>query len=79
MKKKGEILMKYINKFMNKTQSLKPQYKFDKKITNFYVNADGFYRYHEIGKNYLCPTQMFNHIPGHTALIRKDAILQNIQ
>jgi len=43
------------------------------------VKKDRFYEYYKIGSHYLCATQTFNHIPNHTALIRKDALVDNIR
>jgi len=53
-------------------------YHFDVDINNFFVNADGFHQYHEVGKNFLCATQMFNHIPGQRALVRKDDLVEAV-
>ncbi len=52
---------------------------FDQSITTFFVNKDGFHKYHEIGKNFLCATQMYNRIPGSRALIRKDELVESVE
>ena len=33
---------------------------------------------HQIGQHFMCATQMYNHIPGHGALARKNSIADNI-
>ena len=33
--------------------------------------------YLEMGQNFLCATQMYNHIPGHGSLKRKDLIVDS--
>lgn len=35
--------------------------------------------YHEIGKHFLCATQMYNHIPGHGVLKRKDLVVNSVE
>lgn len=54
-------------------------FPFNHKITSFFVNTDGFYRYHKMGQHFLCATQMYNHIPGHKSLVRKDEILNTLE
>jgi len=48
-------------------------------IVSYYIKTDRFYESYKIGSHYLCATQTFNHIPNHTALIRKDALLDNLR
>jgi len=71
--------MQHISKALSHEALAKKPTPFDPSITTFHVNTDAFYRSHKIGQNYLCVTQMFNHIPGHTALIRKDSLLNYIK
>jgi len=58
---------------LNKTTSFSPN------TVNFYLSSDFFWVYHKMGQHYLCETQMYNHIPGHGALIRKDEFNNNLQ
>jgi len=37
------------------------------------------HHYHRIGENYLCATQMYNHIPGAGHLVRKDSFLDILE
>lgn len=37
-----------------------------------------FHYYHEYNKNLFCITQMYNHIPGHGSLTRKDLNVENV-
>jgi tubulin polyglutamylase TTLL1 len=74
----GEFAMPHIPGPMSKATYNTSTYPFEPKITNFYVTTDGFYRYHEMGKHYLCATQMFNHIPGHRSVVRKDEVLKSV-
>jgi len=62
-----------------KYQANKKTTTFDPTIVNFYLSSDYFWRYHKMGQHYLCETQMFNHIPGHGALVRKDEFNNNLQ
>ncbi len=48
-------------------------------IVNYHIQKDRLYESYKIGSHFLCATQTFNHIPNHTALIRKDALLDNIR
>jgi len=75
----GEIAMKHIPGPMNRQTFVTPTFPFNTKITNFYVTTDGFYNKHEMGKHFLCPTQMFNHIPGHKSIVRKDEVLKSVE
>jgi len=65
--------MKFSNFFKKKT------IPFPADIVNYHIKFDRFYEYYNIGSQYLCATQTFNHIPNHTALIRKDALIDNIR
>jgi len=60
--------------FESRKWRLKPQ------INNFFNNMRGAMDYyHEIGKNFACATQMYNHIPGHGNLIQKDSLLDSFR
>jgi len=80
-RKYGSVpLMKYHHQAnAKKYETSKKTTTFDPNIVNFYLSSDAFWRYHKIGQHYLCETQMYNHIPGHGALVRKDELNNNIQ
>jgi len=78
MKKVGTVYMQQVSRTMPKDLYNSRLYPMEKKITLFQLQSDVFYKYHEIGKHFLCATQMFNHIPNHTTLVRKDQVLNNI-
>jgi len=75
----GKDTMKGISKFNSAAVEAKERTNhFDESITTFFVNKDGFHKYHEIGKHFLCATQMYNRVPGSRALIRKDELVQSV-
>jgi len=74
----GEFAMPQIPGKLTRATYHTPTYPFEPKITNYYVTTDGFWRYHEMFKHYMCPTQMFNHIPGHRSVVRKDEVLKSV-
>ena len=41
----------------------------------FFKNAS-FHTHHQIGKNFVCYGQSYNHIPGHGGITRKDLMAQ---
>jgi len=65
---------KYMPKFVFRTRTL----HLDPRITNFFTKRVDLHIYHEIGKHFLCATQMYNHIPGHGILKRKDLIVDAV-
>jgi len=77
MYKIGNLFMKQVQKFKNQKRKQR-LYHFDVEINSFFVASDGFYSFHEIGKNFLCATQMYNRIPGQRALIRKDDLVESV-
>lgn len=38
-----------------------------------------FNYYHEFGSNLFCLSQMYNHIPGHGSLTRKDLNVESVR
>jgi len=48
-------------------------------INNFFVYYFGFHYRHEIGKDFNCATQMYNRIPGHEPMVRKDLSTDNFK
>jgi hypothetical protein len=73
----GRVVMRQFSKYV-KDNSTENKYHLSNKITNFFINSDGFHKFHEIGKNFLCATQVYNHIPGQRALIRKDDLIESV-
>lgn len=74
----GKDSVPEINKYGATAKLREETYKLDTDINTFFINMDGFHRYHEIGKNFLCATQMYNRIPGSRAMIRKDELLLSL-
>jgi len=79
MSKIGKIIMPHMLRSMPEPMYRSKLFQFNHKITSFYVNFDGFYRFHKIGQHFLCATQMFNHIPGHKSLVRKDEMINTLE
>lgn len=49
-----------------------PHLDLDITATAFFTKRVSFHNFYKIGKNFLCTSQMYNHIPGHGILTRKD-------
>lgn len=54
------------------SESKFPEEKLPYNINMFFHKTPFWHYYHEIGKNFLCKGQMYNHIPGHEYMIYKD-------
>lgn len=52
---------------------------FNESIIGYHVWRDVFYHQYKIGSQYLCATQVFNHIPNHTAIVAKAFLRDMIQ
>jgi len=74
----GKDSIPEMNKYGPTAELKEKIYRLDVDINTFFINMDGFYRYHKIGQNFLCATQMFNRIPGSRAMIRKDELLESL-
>lgn len=86
MEKLGTNVMPNIS--MNMIGFKDPTYDLDVSATMFFTKAVDFHYFHEIGQQFLCSilfyslplifyhnigaSQMYNHIPGHGILIRKE-------
>jgi len=76
MKKIGSLVMPQISTPMKDFDLAK--YPLSPKINNYFTNFKGAMEAsHKIGSHFMCATQMYNHIPGHGNLIRKDSILDS--
>ena len=49
-----------------------PHLDLDITATAFFTKRVTFHNFYKIGQNFLCASQMYNHIPGHGILTRKD-------
>lgn len=78
MRKIGYDLSPKISKFMPRKVFNSRSLHLDPRITMFFTKRVDLHIYHEIGKNFLCATQMYNHIPGHGVLKRKDMIVDSV-
>jgi hypothetical protein len=45
----------------------------------FFTKRVDIHIYNRIGGHFLCATQMYNHIPGHGVLKRKDTIVNSVE
>eukprot|EP00331_Platyophrya_macrostoma_P002944 CAMPEP_0176429350 /NCGR_PEP_ID=MMETSP0127-20121128/13665_1 /TAXON_ID=938130 /ORGANISM="Platyophrya macrostoma, Strain WH" /LENGTH=432 /DNA_ID=CAMNT_0017811151 /DNA_START=262 /DNA_END=1560 /DNA_ORIENTATION=- len=52
-----------------------PIYDLDLRATMFFTKKVDFHFFQEIGKQFLCVAQMYNHIPGMGVIIRKDELV----
>jgi len=53
--------------------------RFPKDANTIFMGQANFYETFTIGSDFLCATQMFNHIPGQFNFVRKDAILDRLE
>lgn len=78
MRKIGFDLSSKISKYMPRPLFKSRSFHLDPRITTFFTKRVDLHIYHEIGKHFLCATQMYNHIPGHGVLKRKDMIVDSV-
>lgn len=45
----------------------------------FFTKSVDLHMYHKVGRQFLCVSQMYNHIPGHGVLKRKDLIVDSFK
>mmetsp|Transcript_251 Transcript_251/g.224 ORF Transcript_251/g.224 Transcript_251/m.224 type:complete len:348 (-) Transcript_251:552-1595(-) len=74
----GQDRMRPISKYMKKYKFYSRRYTLDTEINMFFTKRVDLHIYHKIGKHFLCATQMYNHIPGHGVLKRKDLIVNSV-
>lgn len=74
----GEDTMKQISRYMDKDKFYSAQYHLNPTITNFFTKRVDIHIFHMLGKHFNCATQMYNHIPGHGVLKRKDLIVDSV-
>jgi hypothetical protein len=70
----GKDVMPKICKNMNRVNFYQRLYPIDIRSNFFVTKKAGWHTYHEIGRHYGCFGQVYNHIPGHGFLIRKDLL-----
>jgi len=78
IRKIGVDTMYQVSKYMSKKEFYSAQYHLNPTITNFFTKRVDIHIYHMIGKHFNCATQMYNHIPGHGVLKRKDLIVNSV-
>eukprot|EP00331_Platyophrya_macrostoma_P001747 CAMPEP_0176421250 /NCGR_PEP_ID=MMETSP0127-20121128/9062_1 /TAXON_ID=938130 /ORGANISM="Platyophrya macrostoma, Strain WH" /LENGTH=699 /DNA_ID=CAMNT_0017801945 /DNA_START=20 /DNA_END=2119 /DNA_ORIENTATION=- len=78
MSKIGVDTMPEVSKDMARKDFYVKQWPLSVKSTIFFTKKVTFHFFHEIGKNFLCNSQMYNHIPGHGVLTRKDLIVESV-
>jgi hypothetical protein len=79
MDKIGNVTMKGFSVASKQRDSIERKYHLDHTITSFFVNYASFHLRHEIGKHFLCATQMYNRIPGYEPMVRKDQSLAGLK
>jgi len=78
IRKIGVDTMPQVSRYMDKEKFKSTRYHLDPTITNFFTKRVDIHIYHMLGKNFNCATQMYNHIPGHGVLKRKDLIVDSV-
>lgn len=78
VRKIGIDTMRQVSRYMKKKDFNSAQYHLTPIITNYFTKRVDLHIYHTIGKNFNCATQMYNHIPGHGVLKRKDLIVDSV-
>jgi tubulin polyglutamylase TTLL1 len=61
-----------LSKDMDKSVFYERQFELSTQASLFFTKRVTFHFFHEIGRNFLCNSQVYNHIPGHGVLTRKD-------
>lgn len=79
IRKIGVDTMRQVSRYMSKEEFNSAQYHMNPTITNFFTKRVDLHIYHTIGKHFNCATQMYNHIPGHGVLKRKDLIVNSVE
>jgi hypothetical protein len=74
----GVDTMTQVSRYMDKKVFYSAQFHLNPTITNYFTKRVDLHIYHMIGKNFNCATQMYNHIPGHGVLKRKDMIVDSV-
>jgi len=74
----GVDTMHQVSRYMDKEKFKTPLYHLNPTITNFFTKRVDLHIYHMLGKHFNCATQMYNHIPGHGVLKRKDLIVDSV-
>jgi len=74
----GVDTMRQVSRYMPKKDFNSAQYHLTPLITNYFTKRVDIHIYHTIGKHFNCATQMYNHIPGHGVLKRKDLIVDSV-
>eukprot|EP00331_Platyophrya_macrostoma_P007233 CAMPEP_0176415902 /NCGR_PEP_ID=MMETSP0127-20121128/6055_1 /TAXON_ID=938130 /ORGANISM="Platyophrya macrostoma, Strain WH" /LENGTH=673 /DNA_ID=CAMNT_0017795931 /DNA_START=6 /DNA_END=2027 /DNA_ORIENTATION=- len=78
MTKIGVDTMPEVSKDMARKDFYVKKWPLSVKATVFFTKKVTFHFFHEIGKHFLCNSQMYNHIPGHGVLTRKDLIVESV-
>jgi len=78
IKKIGSDKMNEVSKYMDRKNFNSAKYHLNPTITNYFTKRVDINIYHMIGKHFNCATQMYNHIPGHGVLKRKDLIVNSV-
>lgn len=76
LSKMGRDAMPRFGKDMPKINQMQPHLAIDPRINLFHFKKQNFHYFQQIGKNFLCYGQSYNHIPGHGVLTRKDLLAQ---
>jgi len=74
----GNDKMRQVSRYMKRSDFKSAVYHLDPTITNFFTKRVDIHIYHRIGEDFNCATQMYNHIPGHGVLKRKDLIVDSV-
>jgi len=78
MRKIGFDLSWKISKYMPREIFKSRSFHIDPRVNNYFTKRVDLHIYHEMGKHFGCATQMYNHIPGHGVLKRKDLIVDSV-
>lgn len=74
MNEMGKDLMPKISKNMPALNFYQKLYPIDYRANMFFFKRATFHNHHEIGRNFACWGQSYNHIPGHGGIVRKDLL-----
>jgi len=70
----GNDLSMNVDRAMPKNISEAPLFRLPPEINVFHMIAFNMHRNYRMGEHFVCPTQMYNKIPGHEWLVFKDRV-----
>jgi hypothetical protein len=74
----GNDMMLGVTMAMTKKESKTPTFRLKPQINMFFTKNVNMHINYKSGEHFNCATQMYNHIPGHGVLKRKDLVVDSV-